>query len=124
MSFGRIPYIFRPAETLWLTVEVHLCAENEQKDLNTKINRIYFKKMKTKWASPSQNNNLTVNTLTKHLPKSLIDYVKFHETAHSIERKHNETFWELVDKKFPDHSDKENDLLTFWFLIQAENTNA
>ena len=95
-------------------------AEAAQKDLNTRIKKIYFKKMKTKWASHSRNNNLTVNTLVKFLPEDLISYIIYHETAHNIERKHNETFWDLINKKFPDHNVKENDLLTCWFLIQAD----
>src|SRR3989304_5553890 len=37
---------------------VNRCAEAAQKDLNTKINKLYFKKMKTKWASqPKQQPN-------------------------------------------------------------------
>ena len=91
-------------------------ATSAQRDLNTKINRIYFREMKTKWASHSQNNNLTVNTLLKFLPEDLINYIIYHETAHNIERKHNETFWNLVSKKFPDHNIKENSLLAYWFL--------
>ena len=94
-------------------------AEAAQKALNTKVNRIYFKKMKTKWASHSQNNNLTINTLLRFLPEDMIEYITYHETAHNIERKHNENFWNLISKKFPDHNTKENDLLTYWFLIQA-----
>ena len=90
-----------------------------QKELNTRINRIFFKKMKTKWASYSRNNNLTVNTLLKYLPEDLISYIIYHETAHNLERKHSENFWNLINKKFPDHNTKENDLLTYWFLIQA-----
>jgi predicted metal-dependent hydrolase len=90
-----------------------------QKELNTRINKIYFKRMKTKWASHSRNNNLTVNTLVKYLPEDLIRYIIHHETAHRIERKHSENFWNLINKKFPDHNAKENDLLTYWFLIQA-----
>ena len=74
--------------------------------------------MKTKWASYSQNNNLTVSTLLKFLPEDLISYVIYHETAHNLERKHNENFWNIINKKFPDHNEKENDLLTYWFLIQ------
>jgi predicted metal-dependent hydrolase len=102
---------------------VNRYAEAAQKDLNTKINRIYFKKMKTKWASHSQSNNLTINKLTKYLPEDLIAYVVFHETAHSLERKHNEAFWSLINNKFPDHNAKENDLLAYWFLIQAAETD-
>jgi predicted metal-dependent hydrolase len=89
-----------------------------QKELKTRISRIYFKRMKTKWASHSRNNNLTVNTIVKYLPEDLISYIIHHETAHNIERKHNENFWNLINKKFPDHNAKENDLLTYWFLIQ------
>ena len=93
-------------------------AETAQKELNTKINKIYFKKMKTKWASHSQNNNLTINTLLKYLPEDLISYIIYHETAHNIERKHNENFWNLINRKHPDYQTKEKNLLTYWFLIQ------
>jgi predicted metal-dependent hydrolase len=77
--------------------------------------------MKTKWASHnSNNNNLTVNTLLKYLTQDTIEYIIYHETAHSIERKHNEKFWSIINKKFPDYQNKEKDLLTYWFLIQQE----
>jgi predicted metal-dependent hydrolase len=97
---------------------VNTLSQQYQAELNTKINRIYFKKMKTKWASHSKNGNLTVNTLLKHLPNNLIEYIIYHETAHSLERKHNERFWKLINKKFEDYETKEKDLLTYWFLIQ------
>jgi predicted metal-dependent hydrolase len=95
--------------------------EDAQKDLNTKINKIYFRKMKTKWASHSQSNNLTINTLLRVLPEDLIKYIVYHEAVHNIERKHNETFWKIVNRRFPDHNTKENKLLTYWFLTQTNN---
>lgn len=95
-------------------------AQAAQKDLNTKINKIYFREMKTKWASHSERNNLTVNTLLKFVPADLINYVVYHETAHSLERKHNETFWKLVNKEHPDYGSKEESLLIYWFLIQKQ----
>jgi predicted metal-dependent hydrolase len=101
-----------------LRMLVRRYAESAQNELNTKINRIYFKKMKTKWASHSQNNNLTVNTLLKYLPDDLISYIIYHETAHNIERKHNDNFWDLLKNKEPDYQAKERSLLTYWFLIQ------
>jgi predicted metal-dependent hydrolase len=101
---------------------VHQYAETAQKELNTKINKIYFRQMKTKWASHSQNNNLTINTLLKYLPENLINYIIYHETAHNIERKHNENFWNLINQKHPDHSTMEKDLLTYWFRIQKNST--
>jgi predicted metal-dependent hydrolase len=74
--------------------------------------------MKTKWASHSKNNNLTINTLAKYLPQELIEYIIYHETTHAIERKHNQNFWNIITKKFPDYKNKEKNLLTYWFIIQ------
>jgi len=102
---------------------VYETAKNYEKELNTRINKIYFKKMKTKWASHSKNGNLTVNTLLKYLPKDIIEYIIYHEIAHSLERKHNENFWNLINKKFKDYLTKEKDLLTYWFLIQKMAPN-
>ena len=97
---------------------IQTLAKNYQTQLNTKINKIYFKKMKTKWASHSHNGNLTINTLMKYLPEDLIKYVTYHEITHSIERKHNEKFWSLVSRKFSDANIKERNLFSYWFLIQ------
>ena len=97
---------------------VHRYAEAAQTDLNTAINKIYFRKMTTKWASHSQNNNLTINTLLQFLPEDLINYITFHEAAHNLERKHNENFWKLIERNHPDYERKERSLLTYWFLIQ------
>jgi hypothetical protein len=95
-------------------------AASAQKDLNTKINKIYFREMKTKWASHSQNNNLTINTFLKFLPEELISYIVYHETAHNLERKHNENFWALIKRNHSDFPAKEKSLLTYWFLIQKQ----
>ena len=99
---------------------VNTLVQTYQKELNTNINKVFYRKMKTKWASHSSNSNLTVNTLLKYLPQDTIEYIIYHETAHSIERKHNEKFWSIINKKFPDYQNKEKDLLTYWFLIQQE----
>jgi hypothetical protein len=102
---------------------VNALAQNYQTELNTTINKVYFRKMKTKWASHSKKGNLTVNTLLEYLPNNLIEYIIYHETTHSLERKHNETFWRLMNKRFPDYEIKEKELLTYWFLIQETLKN-
>lgn len=88
------------------------------KELNVNINKIYIKKMKTKWASCSSRKNLTINAFLKYLPKNLIAYVIFHEMIHTLERKHDERFWNLINNKFKDHQSKERDLFIYWFLVQ------
>jgi len=97
---------------------VHSTAKNFTKKFNFKINNIYFRKMKTKWGSYSTKRNLTINTLLKYLPKKLIEYVIFHEMVHSLERKHNQTFWKILSRKFNNYRTREKDLLVYWFLIQ------
>jgi len=81
------------------------------------IHKIYFRRMKTKWASCSLKGNLTVNTLMKYLPEELIRYVIFHETAHLIERRHNDRFWGIISQKFGNYEKMEQDLFSYWFLI-------
>lgn len=90
-----------------------------QTELETRINKAIFRKMKTKWASHSQNNNLTVNTLLRHLPENLVAYVVFHEVVHAKQgRKHERSFWKLISRKFEDYQSRENDLLIYWFVVQ------
>jgi len=88
------------------------------KELKVKVNRIYFRRLKSKWGSCSNKGNLSFNTLLKYLPYDLIKYVVFHEITHLKERKHNKKFWEIISKEFRDYEKKEKDLLAYWFLIQ------
>jgi predicted metal-dependent hydrolase len=88
--------------------------------LNTSINNIYLRKMRTKWGSCSHKNNLTLNSLLAYLPEHLIEYVIFHEIAHTKDKKHAENFWNIVERKFKDHEKHEMELFGYWFLIQKE----
>ena len=97
----------------------HSIIEEYKKEFNFEINKIFFRKMKTKWASYSPKGNLTINTLLRYLPKRLIKYVIFHETAHSIERRHNENFWKIISQKYVNHERMEKELLIYWFLIKG-----
>lgn len=98
--------------------QVHSIAYRFREEFNFNVNRIYFRKMKTKWGSYSKKRNLTVNTLLRYLPETLIEYVLFHELAHSYERKHNNKFWKIVRRKFEDYQTREKNLLVYWFLVQ------
>ncbi|MBU4491299.1 MAG: M48 family metallopeptidase, partial [Euryarchaeota archaeon] len=97
---------------------IHSIVENISNDLKININKIYFRRMKSKWGSCSSKKNLTINTLLKYLPENLIKYVIFHEMVHLIERKHNEHFWNIISNKFENYSEKEKELFEYWFLIQ------
>ena len=100
---------------------IHSLAEKISKDLRVKLNHIYFRKMRTKWASLSSAKNLTVNRLMRYLPEYLIKYVIFHELAHIIEKRHNEKFWKIISRKFKNYQKMEREMFIYWFLISAEH---
>jgi len=86
-------------------------------ELGGKLNRIYFRMMRTKWASLSSRRSLTINRLTKHLPEHLLDYVIFHEIVHLKEKRHSDKFWKIVSKKFNNYQKSERDLFVYWFKV-------
>jgi len=86
-------------------------------ELGVSIKKIFFRRMKTKWASCSPKRNLTINTLMRYLPDDLIRYIVFHEMVHLIERRHNERFWRLISSKFSKYEEMEKNLFVYWFLI-------
>jgi len=91
------------------------------RELEVELNRIYFRKMRTKWASLSALRNLTVNRMMRYLPEDLIEYVIFHELAHMIEKKHNERFWEIIEKRYENYQEMEREMFVYWFLIFGDN---
>jgi len=87
------------------------------KELRASINKIFFRKMRTKWASCSGRKNLTINTIMEHLPRKLIEYIIYHEIAHLIEKHHNAHFWRIVSAKFKSYRKYEAALFSYWFKI-------
>ena len=93
--------------------------QTHQTELNVKINRTFYRTMRTKWASLSRERNVTINTLTRYLPDSLIQYIIYHELTHAKHgKKHNQQFWNSIYQKYPNHQTQEQNLLAHWFLIQ------
>src|SRR4030042_4859283 len=86
-------------------------------ELGGRLNHIYFRAMKTKWASLSSKKNLTINRLMKNLPEHLLNYIIFHEVIHLKEKKHNDKFWEKVSRKFVNFREFEKDLFVYWFKL-------
>jgi predicted metal-dependent hydrolase len=96
---------------------IYSFAKRASKESSAELDKTYFRTMKTKWASCSSKRNLTINTLMKHLPAYLIEYIIFHEIAHLKEKKHNDEFWKRISKKFKNYQDLERDLFVYWFQI-------
>lgn len=96
---------------------IYSLIENNSKKLDVELNNVFFRKMRTKWASCSSRGNLTVNTLMRCLPEDLVEYVVFHEIAHMIEKRHNDKFWRIVSKEFKNYEELEKGLFIYWFRV-------
>ena len=92
-------------------------AEECSRKLGAEPKNIYFRKMRTKWASLSSRRNLTINTMMRYLPQRLIEYVVFHEIAHIREKKHNDNFWGIISSEFNNYGELERELFIYWFRI-------
>jgi hypothetical protein len=101
-----------------LRIIVNRLVKKYSKEMGLKINKIYFKKMKSKWASMSSKRNLTANFLLKYLPVRFVNYVVFHEMTHLLEKKHNDRFFRLVCKKYKNYKNIESNLFKYWFSIK------
>jgi len=95
----------------------HSLIGKAQMEMGGRLNHIYFRMMKTKWASLSSRRNLTVNRLMKDLPEHLLNYVILHEIVHLEEKRHNDKFWEKVSRRFINYEELERDLFVYWFNL-------
>jgi predicted metal-dependent hydrolase len=96
---------------------VLLFIEKISRELNVDINKLYFKRMKTRWGSCSSKKNININTYLMHLPSYLVEYVVYHELAHLIEMGHNKKFWNIISHKYPNYKQMEDELLIYWLLV-------
>jgi len=96
---------------------VRKLAEGISRKLEVRPNGIYLRKMTSKWASCSAKSNLTINTLLKHVPDHLVEYVVCHEVVHLKERRHNDRFWQFVSRSFRNYRELERDLFVYWFCL-------
>jgi hypothetical protein len=87
-------------------------------DMEVEVNRVSFRKMKTRWGSCSSAGNITINRRLAYLPESLIEYVVHHELCHLKIRNHNREYWDLISLKYPDYEKYENELSIYWFLVK------
>jgi predicted metal-dependent hydrolase len=97
---------------------IYVNTKKAESEFKVKFNSIYFRKMKTKWASLSSRKSLTINTLMRYLPDYLIKYVVYHEAAHLIEKRHNGRYWELIEKRFKNYQKMEREMFLYWFKIK------
>lgn len=95
--------------------------EKYQNLLNVKVNRLQFRDMNTKWGSCSSLNNITLSKDLRFIPENLIAYIIYHELVHIIVLAHNDEFYKIIQKEYPNYKNYDDQLNEYWFLIK-ENT--
>jgi predicted metal-dependent hydrolase len=66
-----------------------------------KYNKVSIKKASTRWGSCSSQNNINFNLQLMRLPSHLSEYVILHELVHTVEKNHQDPFWNLLEKVLP-----------------------
>lgn len=65
--------------------------------LNLHITDVKINKSVSRWGSCSRKKSINFSLFLLLLPEKYIDYVVFHELAHTVELNHSEKFWKLLD---------------------------
>ncbi|MDB5184493.1 MAG: hypothetical protein JWN38_301 [Candidatus Saccharibacteria bacterium] len=62
---------------------------------------VQIKRLKSRWGSCDQNQNIVLNLFLMQLDDPLIDYVLLHELAHTEHLNHSDQFWARVAETVP-----------------------
>ena len=71
-------------------------------EIGVQVGEVRIRKMKTRWGScniPARRIWLNLELVKK--PTACLEYILVHEMVHLIERRHNEQFWDLVNRHMP-----------------------
>ncbi len=80
---------------------------------NFSYNSVSVKKLKTRWGSCDQLQNIVVNLYLVQLPWQYIDYVLLHELVHTKVLHHGTEFWELFEEVLPQAKRLRKDMRNF-----------
>lgn len=73
-----------------------------QKETGLEALTYKVKKLKSRWGNCTENNVIELNPKIMEFSGKVIDYIIVHELCHTVEKKHNKEFWNLVSSHLPD----------------------
>jgi hypothetical protein len=60
--------------------------------------QVSFRDNKSRWGSCSPDNRISLNIHLMRLPERLQEYIVLHELCHTVQKHHQKSFWQLLDK--------------------------
>lgn len=81
---------------------------------------VTVRQLKGRWGSCDQDKNITLNCYLMQLPVEYIDYVIYHELAHTIVMHHGSEFWAEFEAHLPDAKAIRKSMKKFQPSIPAE----
>ncbi|MDA3792881.1 MAG: M48 family metallopeptidase [Elusimicrobia bacterium] len=93
-------------------------------EMAVSVNKIFIRKMATRWGSLSSKRNITLNSIVKFLPVNLIEYIIYHEVVHLKERKHGKAFKSLIENRYNDYKKYDDELFNYWFILQKVSSDS
>ena len=85
--------------------------------IDSEINHIRTKDLKSKWGSCSSKRNINLNWHLILLPPPIVDYVIIHELMHLREMNHSKQFWNWVAHYYPNYKLAEKSLKQNQWMI-------
>jgi predicted metal-dependent hydrolase len=67
------------------------------------VGKIEIKNLKSRWGHCSSQKDLAFSLFLAQLPQNCIDYVIYHELAHTVHMNHGTDFWNLVQSLCPNY---------------------
>lgn len=111
----------RDALTRWLMRKTreYLIPRLEQLSvrMGLRYKRTFVKRPKTRWASCSRNQSISLNVKLLFLPPECVDYVLIHELCHIAELNHSKRFWALVEHHNSDFRKLDSRLREMWKTV-------
>lgn len=72
-----------------------------QLGLKDKLQKISYRRTKSKWGHCTSEGNIQYNPLIIMAPLFVVDYIIAHEVCHLAHANHSKRFWAMVEKNYP-----------------------
>lgn len=89
------------------------------KERGLDVREVVVKSQRTRWASCSAKNSISLNLRLLCIPENIVRYVLMHELAHCRYMNHSRRFWAEVRTFEPDFQELDSELRKAWRLIPA-----